>query len=144
MEAFEGEEYFCGVEFATLLREPLLSSKMIEQLTTVEEVYNEVQFFTGLESVMKFNDERIGYFFKNLPLCLRVFFLLISKDVFFFKCLHGEVLTGVPLLDEVHLAEGATTNNFQYLEIICRNRFLGWLWLCRLPTIVIHRCLWHV
>ena len=78
VEAFEGEEDLGRVEFATVLREPLLPPEMIEQLTTVQEVYDEVEFFACLEGVMKLHNKWIGYFFKNLPLGLRVLFLLVS------------------------------------------------------------------
>lgn len=78
VQAFEGEEDFGCVEFAAILREPLLSPQMVKQLSAIEKVYYKVEFFAGLESVMKLDNKWIGYFFKNLPLCLRILFLLIS------------------------------------------------------------------
>ena len=82
---------------------------MVKKLAAVEKVDDEVQLLARLKGVMKLDNKRIRYFLQDLPLRLRILFLLISQNVLLLECFHGEVGTTVALLHKVDLAEGTAT-----------------------------------
>lgn len=99
MKTVERKENFCGIEFSSILGETLLSSKMVEKLSAIEEIDDEVELLRRLESIVQFHNERVTYFFQNKSLGLCIFKLVSFDNHVFFQCLYGEVFFGVLLLN---------------------------------------------
>ena len=58
---------------------------------------------------------------QNAHLLLCLFEPVRIQYLVLLHCLHGEVLFGIFLLDQVHLTERTAPNDFQYLEIRVRH-----------------------
>ena len=68
MEASESLHKLSSIEAGPSLRELLVLTQMVEQLTSIEEVHHEIQLGRGLECVVKLHDEWTVDFFKNVSL----------------------------------------------------------------------------
>lgn len=66
MEGFYSTNDLSCVKFRSLLVKLLLFTEVSEELSTVKEVYEEIQFPFCLKSVVQSNDIRILYLFKDV------------------------------------------------------------------------------
>ena len=57
VKAFQGAHQLSCIEFCSIFRKTCLPAKVIEKLSTVQEIHNEVQLLIGLEGIVKVYDE---------------------------------------------------------------------------------------
>ena len=114
-----------GVNFGAIVTESLLFAKVGEQLTTVEEIHNEVQFGVCLKRKMEFDYVWVTALFQYLPLshsfCQKIHLDKLALLENFHRIDHLSVL----LSDEVDFAKGPTPNDFDVLKIINADLLIG-------------------
>lgn len=71
---------------------------MVEELATIKKINDEIEFLSRLESIVKLDDERVGYFLQNQSLRLCILLLLSPQDHVLLQGLHRKVLLTIPLL----------------------------------------------
>lgn len=99
MKTVERKKNFCGIKFCSILRETLLSSKMVKKFSAIEKIDDEVKLLRRLESIVQFYNERVTYLFQNKSLGLCIFKLVSFDNHVFFQCLYSEVFFGIFLLN---------------------------------------------
>jgi tellurite resistance-related uncharacterized protein len=57
VQAFQGAHQLSCIEFRPIFRKACLPAKVIEKLSTIQEIHNEVQLLIGLEGIVKVYDE---------------------------------------------------------------------------------------
>jgi hypothetical protein len=70
MKALNSADDLCSIESCPLLGELVVSSEVPEQLSSVEEVHDEVQLFFSLKGIVQVYDEWILNLFENVSLRL--------------------------------------------------------------------------
>jgi|LauGreDrversion4_2_1035121.scaffolds.fasta_scaffold324066_2 hypothetical protein len=70
MKALNSADDLCSIESRPLLGELVVSSEVPEQLSSVEEVHDEVQLFFSLKGIVQVYDEWILNLFENVSLRL--------------------------------------------------------------------------
>ena len=68
METSKSLYELCSIEAGSALTKLLILTQMVEQLTAIKEVHDEVQFSGSLEGIVKFDDEWAVNFLQNIPL----------------------------------------------------------------------------
>ena len=68
VQCFNSTDYFGSVQFGPRLVELLFLAKVGEELTTIEEVNEEVQLAVSLESVVQSDDVRVLDLFEDVSL----------------------------------------------------------------------------
>ena len=68
MQASKGFHELSSIEAGSSLGELLVFAQMVEQLSSIEEVHNEVQLGWGLEGVVKLHNEWTVDLFENVSL----------------------------------------------------------------------------
>ena len=68
MKCFYSTNDLSCIQFGSLFVELLLFTQVSEELSTVEEVDEEIQFAFCLESIVQANDVWVLYFFKDVSL----------------------------------------------------------------------------
>ncbi len=92
---------------------------MEEELASLHEVHDHVEFLLGLEGAVKLDDVRVVvHVFQNLSLGLGVQDLLLFLDVVLDEHLDGVETLGGLLLDQVHLPEGPLADQVENGEVI--------------------------
>ena len=92
MESFKTQNYLCGVEPYPLLGELEFASQVIEELATIEEVHDHVEFVLRLEGVVHLHEERRLHMLQHVALRLRVVDLIPLQQVRLLEHLHRKVL----------------------------------------------------
>ena len=57
MEAFQGADKLCCIELSPIFGKTCIPAKVIEKLSAVQEIHNEVQLLVSLERIVKVYDE---------------------------------------------------------------------------------------
>jgi hypothetical protein len=68
MEALQGTNYFCCVEFGPLFGELHVFAQVPEQFASVEKVHDKVQLFISLECVVEIDNKGISDLLQDFPL----------------------------------------------------------------------------
>lgn len=79
MQALNSLDHLSGVETCSALGELVVLAEVVEELTTVEEVHDEVQLGVGLEGVVEVNNKGALDLLKNVPLRYKKFQRLTWK-----------------------------------------------------------------
>ena len=124
MQVLQGQYHLGSVEFGTSLGKSNLIAQVKKHFTTVAEVCDKVESLRRLESVMKLDDERMRDLLHDISLNLCVVHLVCSDDEVFLQRFDRVDLLRVLLARHVHFAEGATTDDFEQLEIFDSQLFL--------------------
>lgn len=135
--------HFSGVDFGSPFAKLTFFSKISEHLTTVQKVNEEVQFGLRLEGVMEthdiwvlnlFEDISFSYIKQKLFLNKLHEFLVLTlgldekvllDELILSQNLHRVRKTVILLSDQIHFAEGSSTNNLEEFEII-EGYLLAW------------------
>ena len=126
MECFNSENNFGSVKFNSPFWKPLLAPQMIKKFASIQKIHHHIELILRLKSVMHVNQERTVHFLHDLPFWLSVINLISSENVIFVEYFHGEKMVSAFLLDQKYFAEGSSSDDFKYSEIIFIN-ILGWI-----------------
>ena len=114
----EGFHQLSGIDLNSLLVKSFLSAQMGEQFSSIEEVNDEVEFCFGLERKVEAYDVGTLDLFKNVSLGLGFLEEILLNQLVLFQNFHGVGVPRVLLLYEVDLAEAASPNNLDVVEVI--------------------------
>lgn len=111
MKIAKGEGDLSGVKLGLLLREALLLRQVLEELTTLDELHDEVNAVGLLKDVVHADDKRMVNLVKDEFLDLEGLDGLVLDNYVFSYTLHCVELILELVLDEVNFPEGAPANN---------------------------------
>lgn len=118
MQMSKGHGDLGSEELGLVLREFLDSNQMSEQLSSFDEVHQEVDSEVVLENVFHVNQEGVVNCVQDIFLELDVFHLLVFDDNIFSNTLHSVQLAGSLLLHKEDLSESTLTDKLAKLEVL--------------------------
>lgn len=101
-----------------LLTELLSFFEMGGQLTAPDETHDKVQSYISLEAFIDVDDEGMSDFVRDLFLLEHRVNFVVVKDFILADALHGVVLFGLFVLDEVYFAETSLTDHFDNIIVL--------------------------
>jgi len=129
VEMFQRAKQLRGIEPAPVFVELSFPLQMIEELSTIYETHDEVQFVGGLEGEFEGDDEWVVHQGENGPLSKDMSNLSGSRgDVGFSDRLESVYPLGVFFPHLHHLSKRALANHFEKIESLDREGHVpGWL-----------------
>ena len=124
VQMLQGQNHFSCIESSSLLRKSDLIAQVIEQFSSIKKVRDKVQRIRTLEGEVQLDYEWMINEGHNVPLRLRVLYLVGLYDEVFLESLHRVDFPIRLSLDHVDFAEASSANNFQYGEVVDPQRLL--------------------
>jgi len=98
------------VELADLLQ-------MVEKLTTVDEVHDQVEMLLVLKRKLKLHDEGVVELLQNVTLSFYALDLIRRDDHMFFNSFHGVVFCGLYVLHQINFSVRTTAHHLDQFKV---------------------------
>lgn len=125
VEVLKRQDEFSTIKFSAILVKASVLLEMVEQLTSVDELHDEVEMELVLERELELHNERMVKLLQDVTLDSDTVKLVSLEHKFFFDAFHRVVRSKNVVLDQVHFSERPTANHLNDLEVCLLHRRLG-------------------
>ena len=112
MEVVKSQDQLSSIESSSVFAKPDLIAEMIEELSAIKEICDEIESLWRLESKVQFDDKWVIDQRHDVSLRLCVLHLICLDDEVFFERLHGKDLAVRLSTHHVYFAKASSPNNF--------------------------------
>jgi hypothetical protein len=117
VDSFDRKNRLSDVKAALVFCENIFSNQKGHEISAWQEVHDEIEVLFVLEGVLKVDNPRVLGLHENFALGFDVGHLVLVDHLGLFHLFHGNYLTSLLVAADAHLAEGATADNGERVEV---------------------------